>query len=105
MKQINLVCQVEVQPLDDGEGENSGMKQLVFTDPQCGEVVTYKMDPELSKKMSGLLKMSNKSLLAKIEEEQRQAQARALLDPGANGQSAEAIARQVISEQQRGHKN
>lgn len=79
-----LFATIQVVPyehqLSDGKKEEG--KQLVFSDPENGEIIVYPMAKELADKIQRGLKMSNKSLQASLEEEARREQARMMIQGG-----------------------
>jgi hypothetical protein len=75
VKQIELVGTLIVAPL----GEEGHDKQLIVNLPDNAEVLIYKMTGDIAEKISKRLRMSNKALLALMEEEHHRAEARAKL--------------------------
>jgi hypothetical protein len=103
-KEIELTAHIHVFPLNDGnmpegytEGElgtsapdkkfDQNAKELVFMDPDSGEVIHYKMNGKMVRTIAAKLKQSNKSLDAQLKKEAADLRARALLagGPGPNG--------------------
>lgn len=84
MKSITLFAQLSVVPFqaENDKGEIEEGKQLIFTDMEGGEQTFFPMTKDYAEEIGRKLKMSNVSLKASIEEEQRRAKAQAMLTGG-----------------------
>lgn len=89
MEKITLEAAIHVTPIPDviqDENVITELKQLVFTDPDTGKIIYYKMSRELQELTARKLKMKNVALHNFLVEEQGRAEARARLGP--NGGAA-----------------
>lgn len=78
MKQIKLLCQLQVLPFQPNgpDGPDAEGKQFVFTDTDTGETIIYPMSEQFAKTVAGKMKMKNKMLQDQVEQEQQAAIAR-----------------------------
>jgi hypothetical protein len=98
-KDTQLTAHIHIVPLNDGEmpeGYTEGdrgtsaehkkfdpyAKEILFNDPDSGEIIHYRMGGVMVKKIAAQLKMSNKALAAQLVEEVESARARAILAGG-----------------------